>query len=444
MKYKIGTILICIALLSSIILITTGQMKEETKTLAKTDIVEEVSIEITENKSDETPRFEKEDYKKFDDSQIENVTFKRTVSVLAVGDIMAHTLQFTAAYDKQTDQYNFYEQFKYIADKLSSKDFAIGNLETVFAGKDRRYSGKNMIFNAPDNLAESIKKAGIDILTTSNNHSLDRGFDGISRTIDVLDELEILHTGTFKTEEESNEILIFEKEGISFALLSYSYSTNGWPMPEGKPYSMNMMEEQKIIGDIKKAKEAGADIVMVGLHWGLEYRSDPNHHQTNLADSLFYAGADIILGSHPHVLQPFEHLTMVDESGTKKEKFIIYSMGNFISGQRTSPRDIGMYINFKISRIGSEPAFIEEVSVMPTWVQATTVSGKGYMRILDIHDTIIKYDQDLIENISRAEYEKLKRVEAESIEHLFKNTEYVEYLLNDENEYVIYLKRTPE
>lgn len=434
MKKNAKAIIFIIILLFAFVYLELSQSSELP---LEQDTTVEISIDDLTNINDEYS-FEFEEYNLFDESYIENIKFKNTVNILSVGDIMAHTIQFDSAYNSSDDSYDFYEQFKYISDKLSEKDYSIGNLETVFAGKGAIYSGENMIFNAPDNLAESVKKAGIDVLTTANNHSLDRGVDGIARTIDVLDGLGILHTGTYKSKADSEKILTFEKNGISFALLSYSYGTNGWDIPYEDIYYLNLIETNKIISDIEKAKKLGVDIVMVALHWGLEYHESPSIYQTRLSDLVFYAGADIILGTHPHVLQPFEHKKSLDSSGEEKNKFIIYSMGNFISGQRTSPRDIGMYINFKVSRDGSNSAYIEEVSVMPTWVQSVKLNNKRYMRILDVRDTIEKYENNLIANISLDDYNELIRIEKDSIEHLFSNTRRKEFRLNENNEYIIY------
>jgi poly-gamma-glutamate synthesis protein (capsule biosynthesis protein) len=345
---------------------------------------------------------------------------------------MAHTLNFTAS--KTEDGYDFYPQFEYITDKISSKDFAIGNFETVMAGEDRRYSGTNMIFNAPDSLGESLIQAGFDIMTTANNHSLDRGYSGIKRTLEVFDEQGMLTTGTARSKEESEQILHFKKDTINMALLSYSFSTNGWPIPEEHPYSINMIDEVKIVQDIKKAKSEGAEIVMIGVHWGLEYHLNENSHQRRLTDIMFKAGADIVLGTHPHVLQPFEHKKMIDDSGIEKDKFIIYSQGNFISGQRTYPRAIGMYINFDISKVGQEAAFVKSVSVMPTYVTSKYRDGQRYVRI---YETIDKDELIDMNEITSEEYRLLDEYESYFVEHLSQRMELTPYI-NGLKEYVIY------
>lgn len=362
------------------------------------------------------------DYVIFDDSESKPIKVRDDATLISVGDIMGHTLQLKAA--KTSDGYDFAPQLEHISSAISSRDLAIANLETVFAGKERRYSGANMIFNTPDNLAQSIKDAGFDILTTANNHTLDRGFSGVERTLDLLDELEIDHTGSYRNQEESQEILVKEVNGISFAFLSYSYSTNGWPIPEEHPYAINMIDEAKIIEDIHKAK-ALADFVIIGVHWGLEYHLNENHHQSDLAKIMFYEGADIILGTHPHVLQPFEHMEMVDRSGVNKDKFIIYSQGNFLSGQRTYPRAIGMYITYKFTRIGLGDPFVSEVAVMPTYVEALN----GEMRVLDTLQA-----QDAMVATSK---EKLDEYKSTFLDHIASRVDMLPYL-NNENAYVIY------
>jgi len=429
---------IIISCITLILLLTAilvgGKVIQPKESMTEVPVAEPIVIEEDVYKNPYT--FDKEDYFAFDESIIEDKVFVHKVNVLSVGDIMAHSIQFDAA--KTEDGYDFYPQFEYIADKISSKDIAIANLETVFAGEEARYSGKNMIFNAPDQLGESIKKAGFDILTTANNHSLDRGYKGIKRTLDVLDELELEHTGTFRTEEESKEILTFEEDGISFALLSYSYSTNGWPIPENEPYSINMMIEEKMIEDIKKANALEVDFVMVAIHWGLEYHLEENHHQRNLANALFYEGADIILGTHPHVLQPFEHQKMTDSSGEEKDKFIIYSQGNFLSGQRSYPRAIGMYINFEFQRNGSHKPFVNEVSVMPTYVEDTYKNNQRYMRVLDMNQAIEGFDNNTLD-INQRLYNNLKIYQETFVNHVASRMKSAP-TLNPNKEYTIYMK----
>lgn len=394
---------------------------------------EPLAVDVIELPLEVTPKYALafEAYESFDETQIETVEFKHQVSLLSVGDIMAHTTQLRAA---ETDEgFDFDPQFKEIKPIIESADFAIGNLETVFAGQEKRYSGKNMIFNTPDEMAMSIKKAGFDILTTANNHSLDRGFFGISRTIEVLDDLGIMHTGTFATPERP--LLIFEKDGISFALLSYSYSTNGWPMPEEAPYSLNMMEKDLIIEDIRRAKAEAVDFIIVANHWGLEYHLDENHHQRDLAEILFYEGADIILGTHPHVLQPFEHKKMVDVSGQEKDKFIIYSQGNFVSGQRTYPRAIGMYLTMDFERVNSDQPYVKQICFMPTYVEEHYKDQKIHVTIHDMHQRV--------KALEGSEKALMEQYESDFVAHVAKKLDY-DIIMSEKETYVLYDIRNNE
>ncbi len=400
----------------------------DNKEIIKKEVVEE-KIEIVK---EEKETIKPENYFLFDDTRYQSKD--NHISIIAVGDIMAHTINFDSA--RIESGYDFYPQFEYITDKISSKDFAVGNLETTLSGEDKRYSGRNMVFNAPDNLAESIKKAGFDILFTANNHSLDRRFYGLKRTIDILDGLGLKHTGTYKTLEDRDELLIVEKNNVKIAFLSYTYGTNGIPLPKEAPFSVNLIEENKMREDIKKARDL-ADFVVVGMHWGLEYYLNESVHQRRKAAIAFDEGADIVLGGHPHVLQPFEHFKMKDQSGRYKDKFIIYSMGNFISGQRTYPRAIGMYINFDIINNNGNK-YINEVTVMPTYVEKKIKEGKLYMRILDMRKAIEDYEKNTLD-ITDALYNELIKYEKTFVNHLFSRVN-IEPILNDNKEYIIYRK----
>jgi poly-gamma-glutamate synthesis protein (capsule biosynthesis protein) len=187
---------------------------------------------------------------------------------------------------------------------------------------------------------------------------------------------------------------------------------------------------------VTRAKEEGVDFVIVAVHWGLEYHLDENVHQRRLAETMFYAGADIVLGTHPHVIQPFEHKKMVDVSGEEKDKYIIYSQGNFISGQRTYPRAIGMYINFDFKKTGIEEAVVNMVSVMPTYVEAEYRNGQRFMRILDVHQAQV---DNLNKTLDINDYllNDLKNYEEMFVAHIASKVDMTPYL-NDMNEYVIY------
>ena len=241
------------------------------------------------------------------------------VRMTAIGDIMCHNSQYNDAY--KNGIYDFSYVFEDIRTYIQNSDIAIGNLETTFAGVQKGYSSYPR-FNTPEILAQNLKDLGIDVLSTANNHSLDMGYLGLENTIYYLDKEEILHTGTFKSEEEKNKIVVKEVNGLKIAFLSYTYGTNGIEIPIGKEYCINLIDKELIIYQLESAKKE-ADVICVNMHWGTEYENNPNDIQKELANFLLENGVDIILGSHPHVLQPMEKRKLLLEDGTEKDVFVI-------------------------------------------------------------------------------------------------------------------------
>ena len=306
--------------------------------------------------------------------------------IVAVGDIMVHTPQLSQARDPATGGYDFAPSFEFIADYLREGDITVGNFESTFAGRDRGYDGYPL-FNSPDELALNLKEAGFDILCTANNHSLDRGEQGLYRTLDILEETGIPAFGTARSQEERDAVLVQElNEDINVAFLAYTDSTNGIPVPAGRDYMINYINldrdpslteaESVFRRDIGRARQAGADLVAVYMHWGYEYHFTPSRWQEELALILAKSGADIILGSHPHVIQPMDYITVEKENGEEHSAFVIYSMGNFISNQHYIPGAIPteevkygilVYIYVEKDLLSGETE-LTDVKYMLTWV----------------------------------------------------------------------------
>ena len=242
------------------------------------------------------------------------------LSLLFVGDVMQHDSNIAAAYDMQSKKYNYASCFEYVAPIVRSADLAIGNLELTLAGSP--YKGYPQ-FSAPDALAIELKRIGMDILVTANNHSLDRRRKGLERTLKVLDSLEILHTGTFRDSLERSSVypLLIEKNGFTFSLLNYTYGTNGIAVT--KPNIVNLIDTVAIKADLEKARSQHSDAIIVFMHWGIEYQSLPNQEQKKLAALCLREGAKLVIGSHPHVLQPMVW-------NKNEDQLIAYSLGNFI------------------------------------------------------------------------------------------------------------------
>ncbi|MBQ3407731.1 MAG: CapA family protein [Clostridia bacterium] len=314
-----------------------------------------------------------------------------TINMAVIGDIMCHGPNYQDAYDSSTGTYDFTHFFTEIKSYISDADIAIGNLETTFAGGTKAYSGYPT-FNSPPELAEAVKEMGIDVLTTSNNHSMDTGYNGLINTIDKLDEIGFDHTGTFKSQEEKDTILLKDVNGIKIAFLSYTYGTNGIPIPNGKEYCINLIDKDLIKEHLEKAKELNPDVICVSMHWGIEYKIKPNSDQKDLADFLFENGADIILGSHPHVLEPMEKRTIELEDGTTKDGFVIYSLGNFCSAQKDKYTKDSIILNLQLTKHPDGTININSYDYTPIYMQDNGAGAKDRYQIIDLTKRIKDYE----------------------------------------------------
>jgi poly-gamma-glutamate capsule biosynthesis protein CapA/YwtB (metallophosphatase superfamily) len=324
-------------------------------------------------------------------------------TLVAVGDIMMHSPQIPAGYNAETKTYNYNHFFSEVQPILAAGDWVIGNLETPIAGADKGYSGYPQ-FNAPEALADALKYAGLNILSTANNHSLDRRETGVLKTIDHLRDRDLLYTGTAKSQEEADQQLIVTKNDISMAILAYTYGTNGIPVPEGKKYLVNLLDKEQMIEAIHKAREADVDVVTIALHFGQEYQRDPSQQQRELVRDLIAAGADIILGSHPHVVQPYETIEVSDDKGNHRSGFVIYSLGNFISNQGPAQgtakyTDVGLILNLTIQKQYPEGTVrITAIEPVHTWVHKyydPMIKRRNY-RIIPIESTVTLKEDELL------------------------------------------------
>lgn len=323
--------------------------------------------------------------------------------LVAVGDIMMHSPQIPAAYDVTTDTYRFDGYFTHVKPELEG-DWVIANLETPLAGKDAGgYSGYPM-FNAPESLADAIRNAGFNIVTTANNHAMDRYEQGVLHTLKVVKDRGLIPVGTYESQNARNQIEIVENNGISMAFLAYTYGTNGIPIPENKPYLVNVIDEVQIMNDIQRAR-AKADVITVSLHFGQEYHRQPSEQQISLAHQLIRAGADIILGSHPHVVQPYEMIEVENDTGVPRKGVVIYSLGNFISNQGPDQgtakyTDVGVIFSVNVKKhMPEETIEIDIDKAVPTWVHKYWENGKRQYRILPIEAvTVAKTDAILTQS----------------------------------------------
>lgn len=330
-----------------------------------------------------------------------------TFTLTAIGDVMCHNTQYFDAYNSSTGEYDFSYVFEDVSYYIRNSNIAIANLETTFAGEQIGYSNYPR-FNTPDALAYDLKELGIDVVSTAGNHSLDYGFNGLSRTIDVLNSADISHLGTYKTAEDQEKILFKYVKGIKIAFINYSYGTNGIPVPEGKDFCINLIDEESIKEDIEKAKSQNADIIIACMHWGTEYNTSPNDTQKDLADFLFKNGVNIILGGHPHVLQNMEKRTVTLEDGTTQDGFIVYSLGNFICDQNAKNTRSSIILDLTITKHTDNSVTIDNIDYIPTYMYKNNSSSGKKMKLLDINKTISLYEQGIDTSIGQSMYTFLK------------------------------------
>lgn len=290
-----------------------------------------------------------------------------TLTIVFMGDIMGHDTQIAAAYNAETNTYNYEPSFAPLKDIFDNADLTVANLEVTLAGPP--YKGYPQ-FSSPDALAHAAKKAGIDILSTANNHSFDRGANGVTRTLDIVDSLGFRRTGTFRDsiDKKRNHPLVIARNNIKVAFLNYTYGTNGLRI-SGTP-SVNRINRQEIKKDILNARELNPDQIIILFHWGKEYQSHPAKDQEQLFEYCKSLGANIVIGSHPHVLQRMEwHKNENDES------FVAYSLGNFVSNQRTRMRDGGALVQLSLIKNDSGTS-IADAGYYLTWVHKPIINGR--------------------------------------------------------------------
>jgi len=300
------------------------------------------------------------------------------VSLLFIGDVMGHDRQLEAAYNASTKTYDFDSCFTYISPIFKQHDYAIANLEVTLNCKP--FKGYPS-FSAPPELASALINSGVNVIVTANNHTADRGYKGVINTIKTLDSLKVKHTGVFDSQEKRNKNypLVLEKNGIKLGLLNYTYGLNGNEIPKGT--IINILDTAIIRADLEIAKTQGYDKIIVFVHWGLEYQLAPNKEQVDMANFIFNNGADIIIGSHPHVIQ--KSIMEKKNAIHSKETFITYSLGNFISNQRTMPRAGGQMTHIELLKINGKTT-IDTCGYILTWVYAPFIDGKKDFYVLPV------------------------------------------------------------
>jgi len=341
-----------------------------------------------------------------------------TLTLMFIGDVMSHMPQVDAA-RLEDGTYDYAPCYRFLAPYIASADLCIANMEVPLAGVP--YSGYPQ-FSCPDNMMSQLFDAGVDVFLTSNNHTCDKGAKGIRRTIQVMDSLGIPHVGTYldSADFQQRNPLIVEKNGFRIAVLNYTYGTNGIPAPN--PFIVNLLDSAAIARDVARARELKADYIVVMPHWGIEYARHQNKEQSGYARYMYECGADMVIGGHPHVVQP---ITLENRNGYGvAQRVTAYSLGNFVSNQRKRYTDGGIIVKCEMVRDTNGTIRITNYEYLPYWVYKGTCQGKYQYHILpakhavencawyDIHgaDSValnLFYDdtKELIDNVPESKFE---------------------------------------
>ncbi|MBP5562780.1 MAG: CapA family protein [Bacteroidales bacterium] len=299
-----------------------------------------------------------------------------TLTLMFIGDVMSHMPQVDAA-RLPDGTYDYAPCYRFLAPYIASADICIANMEVPLAGAP--YSGYPQ-FSCPDAMMSQLFDAGVDVFLTANNHTCDKGAKGIRRTIQVMDSLGIPHVGTYldSTDFQQRNPLMVERDGFRVAVLNYTYGTNGIPAPN--PFIVNMLDSAAIARDIARARELKADYIVVMPHWGIEYERKQNKGQKGYANYMYECGADMIIGGHPHVVQPIT-LENKNEYGVA-QRVTAYSLGNFVSNQRKRYTDGGIIVKCEIVRDTNGTMRVTNYEYLPYWVYKGVCQGKYQYHIL--------------------------------------------------------------
>lgn len=365
------------------------------------------------------------------------VTLVSTATVSATGDMLMHMPCVRPA--KNSDgTYNFEHYFSYLKDYVQQADYAVANLETTLCGLDNgyEYSGYPN-FNCPDDIVPSLQNVGFDMLLTANNHCYDTRTKGYHRTQQVLDEYGMDHTGTISSVDQPN-YLVVDVNGITLGMICYTYEDNPDPNVVA-PNGIAMSKDDKdlinafniedldsfytrIEGQIAEMEQAGAEAIVLYIHWGIEYQTTQNQTQSTIAQKMCDLGVDVIVGGHPHVIQPMELLTSTTDESHKT--VCLYSTGNALSNQRrdlmnlnTGHTEDGILFTFSFAKYSDGTVRVEQADLLPTWIEKHTsdATGKVVYDVYPLDDEIedwktqLKLSDSGLKN-AEASYERTMKI----------------------------------
>ncbi len=288
------------------------------------------------------------------------------VSLVMVGDILLHDA-IENKFAAEDGTYNFAPLFANVKEEISQADVALVNQEVIIGGSDLGITGYPN-FNAPYEVADYLVDTGFDVVLHATNHALDRGVKGINNCLDNWAQKypsEVI-LGIHNSQESQDDIYVYEKDGMKIAILNYTYGTNGISLPSSMPYAVDLLEEDRVVNDIARAKEM-SDFVVVCPHWGTEYNLGTDRMQEKWTNIFLENGVDLVIGTHPHVIEPVE---MLENPETGHKMLVYYSLGNFCSwtssdGEGVANRSIGGMAEVTLQRDDSGNVVISDYGIQP-------------------------------------------------------------------------------
>jgi len=335
---------------------------------------------------------------------------RRKVTIRAIGDVIIDddTLELCHI---SGDDYSFASLFSMAEGVMSDADWTMINIEATLRKNKYGYGGYPQ-FSTPHSILYDLKNCGVDMLTMCNNHALDGYYDGLKLSLDYADEAGLAHVGAYRTQEEHDTPEIYDLGGIKVGMLNYTQYTNGMASlcdEAATVYGMRLMSGADYAGDIADLKAAGAEFVIAIMHWGEEYQRYPEAETERVAKKLVAAGADLIIGGHPHVVQPAEYITAVDSKGVSRTALVIYSIGNFISEHRhenVAYTDNGVIFEFTLQENDAGQIELVNPNCIPVYVWQIDLGGKKYdYRVLPSG----QYLNNPPDGMSGAQYERMQQ-----------------------------------
>lgn len=326
-----------------------------------------------------------------------------TFTLSAIGNILCNSTLTKDAYIKSNNSYDFSYIFNNINSYTKLADICVGNLETTFSGSDKGFLNSSKL-NAPDELSQELKHIGVDVLSTSSMHSLDFGYDGLSRTIDTLNSADVSHLGTYNSSESQDKVLIKYAKGVKIAFLNFTYGNTNLKLPTDKNYCVNLYSEDFAKKQIDIAKSKSADVIVTCMNWTNVKESK----QQETADFLFKNGVNVILGSGPQSLQKMEKRTVTLDDNSTKDGFIIYSLGNFLVDSNEETYKNSIILNLSITKHSNGEITIDKTDYKPIYISKDSNNSSQKFKIIDINKIIYNYDNHIDTSITDKFYNSMK------------------------------------